>query len=153
MTHQQVPEINLAIIIDWIGRLTRCYGLYGINSLDFIVTPEHCYVLEINPRPSASMMLYDVNLFPQHIKACRGEIEKVEINKHLQAYQIIYAPRQFKIPMHMHWPEWSMDRPAANATINSGQPICSIIADGSNEEMLSQKLQTRATFITTTLEG
>lgn len=61
--------------------LTRTAGLIGLNSLDFIPDEGVCRVLEVNPRPSATMALYDADyprgLLHEHMAACRGNLEIV----------------------------------------------------------------------------
>jgi len=62
------PEINQELKIQvslWISKLVKNFSLKGINSLDFIVSKNECFVLELNARPSASMQLYQKNLFQE----------------------------------------------------------------------------------------
>jgi uncharacterized protein len=48
-----------ALLDEWLTRLVPTLGLKGLNSLDFLKTEQGLTVLEINPRPSASMQLYE----------------------------------------------------------------------------------------------
>ncbi len=63
---------------EYTGKLTVALGLVGLNSLDFMVGDGVCRVLELNPRPSATMALYDGDfddgLLAAHIAACRGRL-------------------------------------------------------------------------------
>ncbi|HEY8098907.1 MAG TPA: ATP-grasp domain-containing protein, partial [Methylobacter sp.] len=59
-------------ITGWLKHMVPEFGLKGLNSLDFIHTDDCSYVLEINPRPSASMQLYDQDLLVRHIQSCVG---------------------------------------------------------------------------------
>ena len=63
-----------ALITDWLNQMVPVFGLKGLNSLDFIHAAGCCYVLEINPRPPASMQLYDQDLLVGHIQVCVGSV-------------------------------------------------------------------------------
>ena len=107
----------------------RAIPLKGLNTLDFIIQGERIYVLEVNHRPSASMQLYDADLFGAHLNACRGILANTKFTSHtVCAYQIIYADRSITIPNGFFWPKACRDLPIAGSIIRKGQPICSIIA-------------------------
>ncbi len=138
------------ILTDWINQLTECYGLRGLNSLDFILADDICYVLEINPRPSASMQLYDGALFTAHIEACQGKFSNADFKTGcFRLYQIVYAPAQIQISAEIQWPDGYVDIPTTGAMINPQQPICSIIASGKNLVELSTDLQLKKSFLST----
>jgi len=56
--------------------LTATYGLSGLHGVDFIYDGERCWVVEINPRYTASMELMELAgglpIFKLHIDACLG---------------------------------------------------------------------------------
>ncbi len=119
LTHAQKTQIQ-----SWLQKLVGHFDLRGLNSLDFMLAEKGCFVLEINPRPSASMQLYDLPLFNAHLTL---ETEWNRVSD-FSAYQIFYAPRSLIIPRHFHWLENCHDLPHAGAIIRKNQPICSIIA-------------------------
>jgi predicted ATP-grasp superfamily ATP-dependent carboligase len=61
--------------------LTASYGLRGLNGVDFILHGEDCWVIEVNPRYSASMELFELAYgFPMiklHVLACSGGWQEV----------------------------------------------------------------------------
>jgi methenyltetrahydromethanopterin cyclohydrolase len=116
------------LITVWLKRLVPVFALKGLNSLDFIQADDKSLVLEINPRPSASMQLYDADLLSRHIKACLGELADYCSHDGYKGYQIIYAERDVIIPMAFEWPDGCMDLPENGSLCLAGQPICSIIA-------------------------
>lgn len=139
--HQQ--KIILAV-----KKIVSSFRLYGLCSMDFIITPsQQYYILEINPRPSASFELYDHqgDLFARHILACK---EKRIVRspspqkKGAKALQIIYAKNDTIIP-DLPWNPWVTDRPSAGATILKDSPICTIHASGINAMHAKQKLGRR----------
>jgi methenyltetrahydromethanopterin cyclohydrolase len=114
-------------ITDWLKKLVPEFGLKGLNSLDFIQAGEVSLVLEINPRPSASMQLYDADLLTGHIKASQGELTAYCDHTGYTGYQIVYAMQDVTIPEGFEWPEGCMDLPRPGVICRTGQPVCSII--------------------------
>ncbi len=67
-----LPDKHKAVITGWLKQMVPVFALRGLNSLDFIHADDCSYVLEINPRPSASMQLYEGDLLIRHIQACEA---------------------------------------------------------------------------------
>ncbi len=82
-------------IVRW---LTVNYGLRGLNGVDFIVDGGgDCWVIEVNPRYSASMELldlaYGISLFKLHLLACSGGWREVQrIAALLPVERVYYRP-------------------------------------------------------------
>lgn len=120
-------------IINWLSKLVPTFGLNGLNSLDFIHTDGQMYVLEINPRPPASMQLYNADLLRRHIMTTSPQqnwqsCSQPPAQSGYTAYQIVYAKQDIQIPDGYIWENGTMDIPVAGAMCKTGQPICSIIA-------------------------
>lgn len=142
-----------AEIAAWVGSLTREFSLRGLNSLDLMVYGERAYVLEINPRPPASMQLYEDDLFERHIQACRGRLLEYATKRHaVTGLRIVYARRSVTVPDDFHWPQGCRDLPKSGATITAGQPICSIIMRAQDALEVARLLQERQEFIINALE-
>ncbi|MDP2901605.1 MAG: ATP-grasp domain-containing protein [Methylovulum sp.] len=130
------------LISGWLARLVPEYGLNGLNSMDFIQYGKGIYVLEINPRLSASMQLYDANVLIRHIRASQGDItDEPLVQEGYTGYQIIYAGQDGVIPDAMEWPEMCMDLPQSGVNYRKGQPICSIICRHSTPRTVFGQLQ------------
>ena len=59
-------------------RVAVASQLVGLNSADFLVEEDNFRLLEINPRPSATLDIYEPpggSLFALHISACAGELD------------------------------------------------------------------------------
>lgn len=133
INHCELAPTHKAQISDWLTKLVPAFELKGLNSLDFIHADGNSYLLEINPRPPASMQLYDADLLRRHLMTA-SPVE--DWQSYLQilpqsgytGYQIIYAEKDVQIPDGYSWENSVMDIPAAGAICNTGQPICSIIA-------------------------
>ncbi|MES2501491.1 MAG: ATP-grasp domain-containing protein [Pseudomonadota bacterium] len=128
--------------------ITKELGLKGLNSCDCIVHDEDVFMLEINPRLSASVGLYEAkrsNLFEAHVASCLGRLSEWPIaDKQSRAMQIIYANKIAKVPLDMDWPEWVCDIPQPNSVIPTGMPICSVMADARTAKLAKQKVLQRA---------
>jgi uncharacterized protein len=152
INHAEISEAQKNQVISWLDNLVPELALKGLNSLDFIQTETDNFVLEINPRPPASMQLYDADLFALHIRACTGELTRKKImQKGYAAYQVVYANEETSIPADFIWPACAADIPAENSIINAGQPICSIIAHGNEPQQVLQHLKINKNYITNQL--
>jgi predicted ATP-grasp superfamily ATP-dependent carboligase len=129
---------------DAADRLTRKFGLFGLNSLDTIVQNDVVYVLEINPRLSATVDLYeDENLLDRHVQALVPQRE-VTVTK-AKAHCIVYAEVDTAIPSAFEWPSWVVDTPQETAIdILLGAPICTVLAHADFAEDAKQLANARA---------
>ncbi|MFM8331788.1 MAG: ATP-grasp domain-containing protein, partial [Candidatus Methylumidiphilus sp.] len=131
-------------VADYASRLTAALDLVGLNSLDFVCADGECLVLEVNPRPSATMALYDAD-YPQgllaaHLAACRGERPAAPTNGPARAMRIVYAPQDIAITENFVWPQGCADIPNAAATFSAGQPLCSLLAEGGDPAAATARL-------------
>ena len=129
-------------------KITLAFGLLGLNSLDAIVAEDIVYILEINPRLSATVGLYaDSNLLQQHIVTCLGESPKFEKSFNVSsAHAIVYALEELTITPSLLWPDWALDIPERinkNVVIKVGDPVCTVIAQSDDAGSAKQLVQTR----------
>jgi len=143
INHAEIPEALQSTIRGWVEKLVLEFSLRGLNSLDFILAGERAYILEINPRVSASMQLYDADLLRQHIEASRQPLDfcREAGQKDYRAYQVVYAPEDVRIPDGFIWPDGCMDLPATGVCCRKDQPICSIIAHHSRPDVVLRQLE------------
>jgi len=121
----------------WLQKLAQHFDLRGLNSLDFIQMDTEIFVLEINPRPSASMQLYDLPVFTTHL------IPNLEFNPatHFSAYEIIFASHSLIIPKNVNWLQNCHDLPHSGVIIPKNQPICSMITRATQPQFVLEKLK------------
>ncbi|MCX7096878.1 MAG: methenyltetrahydromethanopterin cyclohydrolase [Methylococcales bacterium] len=128
INHCDLSDGQKQQIVDCLKPLVSEFLLKGLNSLDFIGLDGRVFILEINPRPSASMQLYGADLLLRHIQACLGKLADWACStEDYTGYQIVYANQDMVIPKNFEWPPGCMDTPEAGSRCNKGQPICSII--------------------------
>src|SRR3954469_9110068 len=134
-------------------KLVRATGLVGLNGLDFIVDPRGTpHVLEINPRPTATLDLYDADfptgLLALHLRACRGQLPRAHrLARRSRAPALVYAAQNLVVPVAMNWPRWCTDIPAGGLFIAAGAPVCSVHAEAVSSENARQLALTRRTLM------
>lgn len=162
VSHAALSVIVQEQLLDAAKHLTAKFDLLGLNSLDAIVHKtsagaEQVYVLEVNPRLSATVDLYnnDGVLFERHVQAClcrqlvgAGQLQDVyeEVSK---AHAIVYADVDVMLNTEMIWPDWVTDTPVQLKTplnIVAGAPVCSVLAyadsaDAAKKEVLARVQQ------------
>lgn len=119
-----------------VQRLAAAIPLFGLNSADFLVDGERFWLLEINPRPGATLDLFEPphqSLFGLHIAACSGKLAAASCNPDgAKAAAIVYAEHGIDAVPDLDWPDWTADRPLAGSAIKVGEPLCTVYADGSS---------------------
>jgi predicted ATP-grasp superfamily ATP-dependent carboligase len=147
VTCVDLPAAVLAAVAQILDRVVAATGLQGVNGLDFIVDGDTPAVLEINPRPTATMDLYDADLEAGvagvHLQACRGELPAALRPGRPRAHAIVYAPGMLRVPARAEWPAWCTDLPEPGSVIPLGAPVCSVHADADTPAQAQQLVQTR----------
>ena len=93
---------------------------------------DDVFVLEINPRISASVELMDTEqpLFERHLAACLDQpmsaFSTTPVQRHLHT---VFAPCDLITPDVIDWPETYHDRPKAKTLIKNGAPICTVLVE------------------------
>lgn len=143
-----------------IGQLAARFALRGLASLDFLLDGERWSLLEINPRPSASMALYaDRPLVRAHLAACRDEaavdVGTPKDRSTMRGHEIVFARQAFRLSPA----QAAMladagdchDLPAAGTAFAAGDPVCSIGTLGNNADAVRAALATRRQALRDTL--
>lgn len=116
-----------------VQRLTSALALVGLNSVDFLLADDGFHVLEINPRPSASVEIFepaDGSLFAMHVAACRGQLPiSVPVTRAAKAAAIVYATETIAAVPTVDWPDWAADRPISGSTVEADAPLCTVVAE------------------------
>lgn len=117
--------------------LTRELGLRGLNGIDFVVKGDDWWLLELNPRPTATLELWDVapmpSLFRLHVQACRGRLPaSLPSPRGSLAAAVVYSGETLRVPQGFIWPDWCSDRPHDGGVIAPGEPVCTVLAGGEN---------------------
>lgn len=127
--------------------LVQAVGLRGLCNLDFILDDDGFFhVLELNPRPSATLELHDGEggLFRHHARACRGHLPtELPSPAGIRGHVVLYARRPLRVPPAVRWPAWVADRPVAGTAIGVGEPVCTLCAEGPDGAAVRRLLEAR----------
>lgn len=139
-----------SVVAHWCRALVGALGLRGLNNLDFILHEGQPYLLDINPRPSATMSLYEGQCeggwIRRHARACLGDLSGEPPRRAAQVagQRVVYATDALTIPAVGRWPDWSRDRPAAGTRIARGAPLCTVLAQGADADRVESMLAARS---------
>lgn len=141
-----LPQAIQQQLMDAAEKLTIAFGLLGLNSLDAIVRDGVAYVLEVNPRLSATIDLYEndeINLLDWHVQVNLKnlnlkqsdfyEANSFKVSKQSKAHAIVYAMVDTVVADTFEWPSWVVDNPHhitqhKAIKILAGEPICTVLA-------------------------
>jgi predicted ATP-grasp superfamily ATP-dependent carboligase len=145
----EIPGAVAAPLVAAARALARRLGLIGLNSVDFILDGENFWVIEVNPRPGASLDVFErlcaAPLFELHLRACRGDLprETAPAPRHAEASAVFYGDSKTAIAPGFDWPEWTADRPASSTRVRAGEPLCTVFADGERPGVARKALRNR----------
>ncbi|MCI0734273.1 MAG: ATP-grasp domain-containing protein [Methylococcaceae bacterium] len=142
MNHAELTNRQKVQLGEHANKLVNSASLVGLNSLDFLIEDGECKVLELNPRPGASLMLYDdrfpLGLLAEHIHAVRN-LEVRGPNPETfgcLGLEIVFADRSCVPRQDLRWPNWTVDRPMPGTIIAAGEPLCTVTADAASGKAL-----------------
>jgi predicted ATP-grasp superfamily ATP-dependent carboligase len=129
--------------------LVAATGLVGLNGLDFLLREGEWSALEVNPRPTATMELYDPDfpdgLFDCHVRAARGELPEGSAPAGpSRAHAIVLASADWRMPAEFRFPPWCRDLPAAGVRFSVGDPVCTVHAEADLPEQAVRLVNERA---------
>jgi len=143
---ESFPDEDAAMIAEWLSALSRSAGLIGMCSADFIKSGQTYHLLEINPRPGATLDIFDhedAPLLAAHLAASRGEEAPLPVHENSMASMVVYAFEDIETFPEIDWPAWLADRQPAGTHIRRDEPICTIFAEGKTayeaQELLFQR--------------
>jgi predicted ATP-grasp superfamily ATP-dependent carboligase len=133
--HISLPPVVEADLRTRLDDLVTATGLLGLNGIDFLLHEDSWSTLEINPRPTATMELYDADydrgLFDAHLRACEGVLPDREAPaRAARASTIVHAARPWQVPDAFAFPGWCHDIPQFGTRMARGEPICTVQAEG-----------------------
>lgn len=151
-------------LLESIGQaFTEVFGLCGLYGVDFIRDFRGFWPLEVNPRYTASMELFDwawgESLVAWHVAACRGEMPVVQPPSAGGYFgKLIVFSRDEAMAPHGLWdqlreqeagPGWPAfgDVPLDGAAIPPGGPVATVFARADTLPALRQALRSRASWL------
>ena len=132
--------------------LAAGFALRGLGSLDFMLDGNRFSVLEVNPRPPASMALYGPRrVFAAHLRACvDGELPldwAAPLNRSVHGTEIVFAQRPTSLdePAARRLAELAgcHDLPFAATRFDAADPVCSVSVQGESAHAVRLLLERR----------
>jgi predicted ATP-grasp superfamily ATP-dependent carboligase len=155
-----LPAAAFRTLNDALQALVAQTGLVGCNSLDFLLEDDRPAVLEVNPRPSATMDLYDRDwpdgLFDAHVRACRGSLPRATRSRRdrpARAHAIVYAGARLRIAPGTAFAAWCSDIPRPGSDVEVDAPVCTVHAEGVDPQAALRQLGRRRRQAERTLTG
>jgi predicted ATP-grasp superfamily ATP-dependent carboligase len=138
-------------MIDAVQRLVPMLPLIGLNSADFLVSGRDFQLLEINPRPGATLDIFEPNhgsIFAMHIAACEGVLPAMPPTfEQARASAIVHAEGDIAAVPAFHWPAWTADRPGVGTRVHQGDPLCTVFASAATATNARELAEQRVAMI------
>jgi predicted ATP-grasp superfamily ATP-dependent carboligase len=143
--------------------VAAAFGLHGLFGVDLVWDGERAWVVEVNPRPTASLEVIDavhrVRPFTAHVDACAGRLpaeparaDGASPGTAAAGKAVVWATRDVCLPDTRDWPARGIrDVPHAGERIAAGRPICTLVASGETPEAVLAGLEARAGALRTEL--
>ncbi len=147
---------DAARIDRWLSGLTRRAGLVGLCSADFIRDAKGYQLIEINPRPGATLDIFDSSdapLMEAHLRSARGEPYRLPRFPDSMASMITYAAMPVPQFPALQWPDWTADRQSPGTRLITGDPVCTVFACGPSADATRRAVQAHARQLQPQWEG
>jgi predicted ATP-grasp superfamily ATP-dependent carboligase len=142
-----VPEPIDRAVASAMQAIVGATGLRGLASADCLVDGDSWWLLEINPRPGATLDILDrqnVPLLHAHLEACFGHLRPVPRPVGAAASEVLYARRPISLAPDLDWPDHVKDRPTAGSRVAGGAPLCTITAEAADTDRALALLRARS---------
>jgi len=133
--------------------------LKGLNSIDFLVDGESFHLIEINPRPGATLDIFhaaNASLLKAHVAACAGALPQTALRfEGAEAASFLFADAPIEVMPALDWPHWTADRQNPGSRLAMHDPICTVLAQSSDLAsalaLLDERIASLKTLLLTSL--
>lgn len=142
--------------------LAGAFRLLGLGSLDVLVDGDTVEVLELNPRPPASLALYprvgEGGPLRAHLRACeQGELPPAPApGSRVRGSEIVFAAQAIEVDAaraaRIEACEGTRDLPLPGTRLGAGDPLCSLVAEAADEAATTRQLARRRDALRAALE-
>ena len=133
------------------AHLAAAFGLRGVFGVDLVWDGARPWVVEVNPRPVASLETIDaahgVRSFAAHLEGVRGTPAGGRRGGPSGAAgkAVLFATEDLRVPDTSEWTARGIrDVPHPGEAIAAGRPICTLVATGPSPEAVLAELEARA---------
>lgn len=136
-------RIELAARLDGVcGAVAERFGVRGAFGVDAIWDGRRLWVLEVNPRPTASLELFADGAFAAHVRGARGvSLPTPDVSRTGRCAKVklvLYADRELRAPDPAWWPAGLVsDIPCRDQPIARGAPVCTLVSASAGPDELA----------------
>lgn len=133
-THPMSPRMR-----DMAEEISAATGCRGIIGIDFIISEEGIFPIEINPRFVATLDTIEqstgMNLVSVHINACNGVLpENIPPSSAVSVRRILFAPHDLIVTRDLTFlSPLVSDIPASHSSFLAGEAVISVYGTGPDE--------------------
>jgi predicted ATP-grasp superfamily ATP-dependent carboligase len=130
--------------------LASAFELRGLFGVDLVWDGERSWVVEVNPRPTASLetieAAHDVDVFAAHLDGCAELLPPIAPSARRAAGKaVLFARPDVRVGDTSRWPARGIrDVPHPNERIAAGHPVCTLISVQESPETVLADLEERA---------
>jgi predicted ATP-grasp superfamily ATP-dependent carboligase len=141
-----------------VEHVTSAFSIKGLASADFMVHGQGAMLLEINPRPGATLDIFDSAAKPLlglHLDAVmQGKLPQGELNLNgAMASAIVFARKPVSVPFTMSWANWAADKPNPGEIIDKNRPICTVWARAATQARAKSLVEARTREVLACIES
>jgi len=145
-------------MVSAVERATFAFKIKGLASADFMVDGQSALLLEINPRPGATLDIFDSSARPLiglHLDAvCQAKLPRAAPSlEGAMASAIVFARKRAAVPLAMSWPAWVGDRPRPGEIIDKNRPICTVWARAATTARAKSLIEARTKAVLACIES
>ena len=154
---RRIDRQDAAAIGGWLSGLTRRAGLVGLCSADFIRNADGYQLVEINPRPGATLDIFDsaeAPLMEAHLRAASGEALRIAALRRFDGvddHLCVRAGRAFSRASPGPTGRPTVSRPAQ--ALIAGDPVCTVFARGPSADATRRIVEAQARQLQRCWEG
>jgi predicted ATP-grasp superfamily ATP-dependent carboligase len=137
------------------AHLAAGFGLRGVFGVDLVWDGARPWVVEVNPRPVASLETIDavrgVRSFAAHLQGCAGRLPDAGIGRSAAdrpaaaGKAVLFATEDLRVPDTSAWTARGIrDVPHPGEPIAAGRPICTLVASAGSPDAVLADLEARA---------
>jgi predicted ATP-grasp superfamily ATP-dependent carboligase len=159
VTPPRLPDDEAAELGGQLGAVCTAvaarFGVRGAFGVDAVWDGRHAWVLEVNPRPPASLELFGPSAFEAHVRGVREEglpgVQKRDrgdvgapavpvARQRASVKLVLFADRDVHAPDPGWWPDGLVrDIPHGGEPIKRGAPVCTLISSTAGVRELVQR--------------
>ena len=143
---------------DIVEKIVLRFGLVGSNGIDLVISKDGTpYVIEVNPRFQGTLECVErvlgINLVEAHAKACiQGTLPTVLKKPSIFCTRLISFASQRSVVPDLSALDEVRDIPLPGVVMEQGEPICSIVAEGTDRDSSLRKAKNIVKLIHSSLK-